>query len=86
MNLSDICAGVVNKSYKEIQQQEILLLSSILTVRTPISQDKEGILPVATLTECDMIEGSEAEVYIDVYKGDDNFVTSGATRSSARNI
>ena len=50
-----------------------------------LSQNKEGILPVATLnvTQLTVLRQrctfSEAEVYIDVYKGDDNFVTSGAT-------
>ena len=49
------------------------------------SQNKEGILPVATLnvTQLTVLRQrctfSEADVYIDVYKGDDNFVTSGAT-------
>ena len=50
-----------------------------------LSQNKEGILPVATLnvTQLTVLRQrctfSKAEVYIDVYKGDDNFLTSGAT-------
>ena len=28
--------------------------------------------------ECNPIYGSEADVYVDVYKGDDSYVTSGA--------
>ena len=49
------------------------------------AQNKEDILPVATLkvTQLTVLSQrctfSEAEVYIDVYKDDDNFVTSGAT-------
>ena len=37
------------------------------------------VFSTSSNTECDPIDGSEAEVYIDVYKGDDNFATSGAT-------
>ena len=49
------------------------------------AQNKEGILPVATLnvTQLTVLRQrctfSKAEVYIDVYNGDDNFATSGAT-------
>ena len=54
-------------------------------VHTLIAQNKEGILPVATLnmTQLTVLRQrctfSKAEVYIGVYKGDENFVTSGAT-------
>ena len=49
-------------------------------------QNKEGILPVASDTNVTQLTVlgqrctfSEAEVYIDVYKDDDNFASSGAT-------
>ena len=54
-------------------------------MKTAMPQNKESILPVATLI--DLIDGSETEVYIfrgrgvfiDAYKADDKIVTSGAT-------
>ena len=54
-------------------------------VHTLIAQNIEGILPVATLnvTQLAVLRQrctfSKAEVCIGVYKGDENFVTSGAT-------
>ena len=48
-------------------------------------QNKEGILQVTTLNVTQLMvlrqrcTFSEAEVYIDAYKGYENFVTSGAT-------
>ena len=54
-------------------------------MNTVFPQDKEGTLPVATLnvTQLTVLRQrctfSEAKVYTDVYEGDDNFATFGAT-------
>ena len=58
-------------------------VSYILCLFNGISQTKEGILPVATLNVTHLTVWRQrctfSEAYIAVYKGDDNFVTSGAT-------
>ena len=57
-------------------------------MNTVFPQDKEGILPVATLNVTQLMvlrqrcTFSKAEVFINVYKEDDNFGTSGATLRS----
>ena len=48
-------------------------------INITIAQNKEGTYSTSSDTECDPIDNSETEVYIDVYKADDNFATSGAT-------
>ena len=56
-----------------------------MQVISVIPLEKEGIFPVATLnvTQLTVLRQrctfSEAEVYINVYKGDDNFSTAGPT-------
>ena len=56
------------------------------------AQNKEGILPVATLNVTQLTVTrqrytfSEAEEYMDVYKGDDNFATFGAALLSGLDL